>query len=91
MSTDREPSPDPRDVDAEFARMLEGEGLELRPGEAPREPAAPERPRPSDGSSPAAEGDSLWSFSADSPSAGPSMRQSFSSIPFCAYSARSSS
>ena len=36
MSTDREPSPDPRDVDAEFARMLEGEGLELRPGEALR-------------------------------------------------------
>ena len=72
MSTDREPSPDPRDVDAEFARMLEGEGLELRPGEAPREPAAPERPRPSDGSSPAAEGDSLWSFSADSPPEPPS-------------------
>ena len=72
MSTDREPSPDPRDVDAEFTRMLEGEGLELRPGEAPREPAAPERPRPSDGSSPAAEGDSLWSFSADSPPEPPS-------------------
>lgn len=44
MSTDREPSPDPRDVDAEFARMLEGEGLELRPGDAPREPAAQDPP-----------------------------------------------
>lgn len=33
---------DDRDVDAEFARMLEGEGLVLGPGEAPREPAAPE-------------------------------------------------
>ena len=33
---------DDRDVDAEFARMLEGEGLILGPGEAPREPAAPE-------------------------------------------------
>lgn len=29
-----------RDVDQEFARMLEGEGMVLRPGEAPREPAA---------------------------------------------------
>ena len=37
-----EPRPDPRDVDAEFARMLEGEGVSLQPGEAPREPAAPE-------------------------------------------------
>lgn len=35
---------DDRDVDAEFARMLEGEGLVLGPGEAPREPAAPEPP-----------------------------------------------
>lgn len=35
---------DDRDVDAEFARMLEGEGLVLGPGEAPREPAAAEPP-----------------------------------------------
>ncbi|AXK44963.1 hypothetical protein [Brachybacterium saurashtrense] len=42
MSGERPHSPDPRDVDAEFARMLEGEGVSLQPGEAPREPAAPE-------------------------------------------------
>lgn len=48
MSTDRGPAPEPRDVDAEFARMLEGEGLTLRPGEAPREPAAPAGPEPAD-------------------------------------------
>ncbi|MDV3296556.1 MAG: hypothetical protein LOY01_12190, partial [Brachybacterium paraconglomeratum] len=35
-------SPEPRDVDAEFARMLRDEGLALGPGRAPREPAAPE-------------------------------------------------
>src|SRR5699024_85989 len=72
MSTDRAPSPDPRDVDAEFGRMRERGGLDLRPGEAPRALAAPERPRPSDGSSPAAEAASLWSFSADSPPQPPS-------------------
>lgn len=65
MAPERRSAPDPRDVDAEFARMLEGEGLALRPGEAPREPAAPEHD-PSD------EEDSLWSFSADSPSEPPS-------------------
>lgn len=45
MTTDRgqtPDTPDPRDVDAEFARMLEGEGLVLRPGDAPHEPAAAE-------------------------------------------------
>lgn len=42
MSTESGRSPDPRDVDAEFTRMLRDEGLELGPGEAPREPAAPE-------------------------------------------------
>jgi hypothetical protein len=42
MSTGADRSPDPRDVDAEFARMLQEEGLALGPGEAPREPAAPE-------------------------------------------------
>lgn len=67
MSTDRGPSPDPRDVDAEFARMLEDEGLVLRPGDAPREPAAPERPSPHGHDREDDEGDSLWSFSADSP------------------------
>ncbi|MBB5831622.1 hypothetical protein [Brachybacterium aquaticum] len=68
-----EPRPDPRDVDAEFARMLEGEGVVLPPGEAPRELAAP-------AASPASAADSNrhddghddedndpWSFSADSP------------------------
>ncbi|WP_114856335.1 hypothetical protein [Brachybacterium sp. YJGR34] len=48
MSSDRPHAHDPRDVDAEFARMLELEGLELHPGEAPHEPAAGEHPRPSD-------------------------------------------
>jgi hypothetical protein len=69
MTPDRGHAQDPRDVDAEFARMLEGEGLALRPGEAPREPAAPEhRGPPSPPERPdAAEEDSLWSFSADSP------------------------
>jgi hypothetical protein len=42
MSTEGGRTPDPRDVDAEFARMLRDEGLELGPGQAPREPAAPE-------------------------------------------------
>lgn len=73
MSTDREQSPEPRDVDAEFARMLEGEGLQLRPGQAPREPAAPEHsaPREDEGSDGAGE-DSPFSFSADSPPEPPS-------------------
>lgn len=44
MSTSHEEPQGPRDVDAEFARMLEGEGLELRPGDAPREPAAQDPP-----------------------------------------------
>ncbi|ATG52246.1 hypothetical protein CFK38_12445 [Brachybacterium vulturis] len=46
MNTDHGQSPGPRDVDAEFARMLKDEGLQLRPGQAPREPAAPEHPAP---------------------------------------------
>ena len=73
MSTERGPSPEGRDVDAEFARMLEREGLRLRPGEAPKEPAAPERPTPG-GDDPAggADQESLWSFSADSPPEPPS-------------------
>lgn len=71
MSTDRGQSPEPRDVDAEFARMLEGEGMQLRPGQAPREPAAPEQPSPRDGSGDGYE-QSLWSFSADSPPEPPS-------------------
>ncbi|MFQ6484204.1 hypothetical protein [Brachybacterium epidermidis] len=33
-------SEDPRDVDLEFARLLESEGVLLPPGQAPREPAA---------------------------------------------------
>ena len=54
--------------------MLEREGLQLRPGEAPREPAAPPRPASGQagGSSPDPEEDSLWSFSADSPPEPPS-------------------
>ena len=66
MTPERGSAPDPRDVDAEFARMLECEGLVLRPGEAPREPAAPEHVSADE------EDDSLWSFSADSPSEPPS-------------------
>lgn len=54
---------DPRDVDAEFARMLEGEGMRLRPGEAPREPAATEHGSARTGS----RQPPLRSFSADSP------------------------
>ena len=54
MSTPSDRSPDPRDVDAEFARMLREEGLALGPGEAPREPAAPE---PSEDLGPDADGD----------------------------------
>ncbi|MGP9539687.1 hypothetical protein ACT3SP_16930 [Brachybacterium sp. AOP43-C2-M15] len=80
MSSDRgqtPDTPDPRDVDAEFARMLEGEGLVLRPGEAPREPAAPAPRGPGDrqedgGTGEPADDDSLWSFSADSPPEPPS-------------------
>lgn len=73
MTRDSGPSPDPRDVDAEFARMLEGEGLRLRPGDAPQEPAAPLRPSPhSPESSSSSPEDSLWSFSADSPAEPPS-------------------
>lgn len=71
MSPDRGHAPDPRDVDAEFARMLESEGLVLRPGRAPQEPAAEEHPRPSAAEEPPKE-DSLWSFSADSPPEPPS-------------------
>src|SRR5699024_8084735 len=62
-------SPEPRDVDAEFARMLEGEGLPLRPCRAPREPAAPERSAPQrDADGGGEDGETLWSVSADSPS-----------------------
>src|SRR5699024_506404 len=68
MSTDPGQSPEPRDVDAEFARMLEGEGLPLRPGRAPREPAAPERSAPQRGADGGGEGgETLGSVSADSP------------------------
>lgn len=72
MSTDRGPSPDPRDVDAEFARMLEGEGLVLRPGKAPQEPSAPQHPRGGQDAHGGDVEDSLWSFSADSPPEPPS-------------------
>lgn len=74
MSTDPGRGHDGRDVDAEFARMLEGEGLVLRPGEAPREPAAPVRRRPgAEGETWDADGDEpLWSPSADSPPEPPS-------------------
>lgn len=65
MTGSRPEHQDPRDVDAEFARMLESEGLRLGPGDAPREPAAPS-PEDRD------EDDALWSFSADSPSEPPS-------------------
>lgn len=81
MSPERGSSHDPRDVDAEFARMLEGEGLVLRPGEAPHEPAAstPEGRRGATAASAEsaddadrAEDDALWSYSADSPPEPPS-------------------
>lgn len=79
MSTspdDRRDPQDPRDTDAEFARMLEQEGLELGPGQAPREPAATEHPPlpgPADRHDWTADGsDDLWSFSADSPPEPPS-------------------
>ena len=69
MTPERSGAPDPRDVDAEFARMLEDEGMTLGPGDAPREPAAPETP--DDGRDPFAE-DDLRSPSADSPPEPPS-------------------
>ncbi|ATG55031.1 hypothetical protein CFK41_09815 [Brachybacterium ginsengisoli] len=73
MTADRGSSPEPRDVDAEFARMLEGEGLALQPGQAPREPAAPQRPEPSGhGLSPDTDDDIPWIFSAESPTEPPS-------------------
>lgn len=73
MSTERGPSPEPRDVDAEFTRMLEGEGMQVRPGRAPQEPAAPERPAPHrDGTAGSEDEDSPWSFSPDSPPEPPS-------------------
>ncbi|MGP9682146.1 MULTISPECIES: hypothetical protein [unclassified Brachybacterium] len=67
MSPERGSAHDPRDVDAEFARMLESEGMVLRPGEAPHEPAA-RTPDPTDD----AAGDDLWSYSAESPPEPPS-------------------
>ncbi|MFC7374306.1 hypothetical protein ACFQS2_11480 [Brachybacterium sp. GCM10030267] len=85
MTADRPNAHDPRDVDAEFARMLESEGMMLNPGEAPHEPAAedhgpPPRDPDEDGDAPADQDpgtggpdeDDLWSFSADSPSEPPS-------------------
>ncbi|GAA1489599.1 hypothetical protein [Brachybacterium sacelli] len=69
MTSDRGSTPDPRDVDAEFARMLEDEGMVLRPGEAPREPAAPEGPESPRGPS---SDDDFWSPSAESPPEPPS-------------------
>lgn len=42
MAATRPEQHDPRDVDAEFARMLRSEGMSLSPGQAPREPAAPQ-------------------------------------------------
>lgn len=70
MSTERGSAHDGRDVDAEFTRMLQGEGLEVQPGEAPREPAAQDAPDV--GVEDDADRDSLWSFSADSPPEPPS-------------------
>lgn len=74
MATEHEQVPEPRDVDAEFARMLEGEGLSLNPGAAPREPAAPERPRAPRPTDPSEHGEEaeFWSPSADSPLEPPS-------------------
>lgn len=43
-SPDDRERPGPRDMDAEFARMLEQEGLELGPGQPPREPPAGDHP-----------------------------------------------
>ena len=73
MTSDPGKSRDPWDVDAEFARMLEGEGLVLRPGDAPREAAADDHSAPGEGSpGDSPEDDALWSFSADSPAEPPS-------------------
>lgn len=73
MTPDPGRARDPRDVDAEFARMLEGEGLVLRPGDAPREPAAASQPAPEDGTpTESSMDDSMWTFSADSPAEPPS-------------------
>ena len=85
MSPERSSAHDPRDVDAEFARMLEGEGMVLRPGEAPHEPAARAPDTPRSGMAPGPTGDdaaddstdddaddALWSYSADSPPEPPS-------------------
>src|SRR5699024_11549636 len=50
-----------------------GEGLPLRPGRAPREPAAPERSAPQrDADGGGEDGETLWSVSADSPPEPPS-------------------
>ncbi|HJB11628.1 MAG TPA: hypothetical protein H9786_14110 [Candidatus Brachybacterium merdavium] len=67
-SPDDRERPGPRDMDAEFARMLEQEGLELGPGQPPREPPAGDHPpstRPPDGS--AGPDDELWGLGPDSP------------------------
>ncbi|WP_193106410.1 hypothetical protein [Brachybacterium sp. FME24] len=74
MSLEPGSAQDPRDVDAEFARMLEDEGMVLRPGEAPREPAAqdPVDPWDSDAPGTGVADDDLWSYSADSPPEAPS-------------------
>ena len=58
----------PRDMDAEFARMLELEGLELGPGQAPREPPAADHPssaRPEEG--PSGLDDQPWDLGPESP------------------------
>lgn len=74
MNGERSNRPDPRDVDAEFARMLEDEGLELRPGQAPREPAAEEQPprAPEEDKTSPDDDEETWSDGADSPSEPPS-------------------
>lgn len=84
MSTRQEGGHDPRDVDAEFKRMLEGEGMVLRPGRAPEEPAAGDVPparrepgehadrSPGSGPSVPSADDDLWRSSPDSPPEPPS-------------------
>ncbi|MGY5764366.1 hypothetical protein ACXET9_04100 [Brachybacterium sp. DNPG3] len=80
MTAPEEGRRDPRDVDAEFARMLEGEGMVLRPGRAPKEPAADDGPSagrgssssaPSAPSAPSAD-DAFGSYGPDSPAEPPS-------------------
>lgn len=72
MDTPHDRRHDPRDVDAEFTRMLAGEGMQVPPGEAPREPAAAQHPRDGEDPLDGDVDDEQWTVSADSPPEPPS-------------------